>query len=334
MKKLAWIFALLLQVMSAVSQWTTSGTNIYNSNGGNVGIGTTTPARLLDVNGAARISGNLYFTLQAEQYITASASTGNWDFTNGAGGGWFFRWIQNGATPMTLSTANNLLLGTTTDAGYRLQVNGTLWTTGLLLPTGAGAGKVLTSDASGNATWQTASSANSWTLGGNTAGAVKTLGTIDNYDLAVVTNNTERMRVTAAGSLAIGTTNPQGYMLAVNGSAIFTGVWVKLNANWPDYVFQQNYDLPSLKSVAQYIRVNGHLPDIPSADNIARNGIDLGDNQAALLKKIEELTLYIIAQDKTAQSQNQKVEELAKALDAQRDRINRLEKLIERLDKK
>jgi len=194
-----------------------------------------------------------------------------------------------------------------------------LWTTGLVLSTGAGAGKVLTSDASGNATWQTPA-ASGWAPGGNTVGAVKTLGTIDNYDLAVITNNSERMRITATGSLVIGTTNPQGYLLAVNGSAIFTSAWVKPNANWPDYVFRKDYPLPSLKSIAVYIRTNGHLPDIPSADSIAKKGIELGGSQAALLKKIEELTLYVIEQNEELKSQ--------------KERIDRLEKFIGKIEKR
>lgn len=102
----------------------------------------------------------------------------------------------------------------------------------------------------------------------------------------------------STGNLAIGTTNAQGYKLAVNGSAIFTSAKVKLFANWPDYVFDYSYSLRPLSEVEQYIRQHHHLPEVPSADEVKENGIDLGANQAILLKKIEELTLYVIAQQK------------------------------------
>jgi hypothetical protein len=126
------------------------------------------------------------------------------------------------------------------------------------------------------------------------------------------------------GNVGIGTTDTKGYKLAVNGSAIFTKAVVKLNANWPDYVFHPDYHLPALDSLSAYIRINRHLPDVPSADSIARAGIDLGSNQAVLLKKIEELTLYVIRQD-------QRLEELEKQnkeLMSQREKIAQLERLV------
>lgn len=96
-----------------------------------------------------------------------------------------------------------------------------------------------------------------------------------------------------ADSLDIGT-----HSLAVNGSAIFTKALVKLNGNWPDYVFETDYPLADLKSIESFILEHKHLPGVPSAKEVAKSGIDLGETQAILLKKIEELTLYIIAQDK------------------------------------
>jgi hypothetical protein len=104
------------------------------------------------------------------------------------------------------------------------------------------------------------------------------------------------MRIDPFGHVSIGTYNANNYSLAVNGPAIFTKVVVKPFSNWPDYVFGPGYYLPSLDSVHNYIQSNHHLPDVPSADSVAKNGIDLGNSQAVLLKKIEELTLYVIEQ--------------------------------------
>ena len=115
-----------------------------------------------------------------------------------------------------------------------------------------------------------------------------------------------------AGSMSVGTTSvPAGYNLAVNGAAIFTKAVVK-TFPWSDYVFQKDYHLPSLDSVALYVKEHQHLSGIPSADEVAKNGVDVGANQAALLKKVEELTLYLIRQNDIQQAQQQEIELLKK----------------------
>jgi len=127
-----------------------------------------------------------------------------------------------------------------------------------------------------------------------------------------------------SGNVGIGTLNvaDPAYKLFVE-TGIRTRRVVVDQAAWPDYVFYKGYHLPSLDSVSGYIRANNHLPDIPSADSVARSGLDLGGNQVALLKKIEELTLYIIEQDKSRQAQDRRMEE-------QERKIERLEKLVGR----
>ena len=75
-------------------------------------------------------------------------------------------------------------------------------------------------------------------------------------------------------------------------------VAVKTSNDWQDAVFNSNYNLRSLEEVSSYIKENKHLPDIPSADEVVKNGIDLGEKNALLLKKIEELTLYMLQQQK------------------------------------
>lgn len=114
--------------------------------------------------------------------------------------------------------------------------------------------------------------------------------------------STEGKMKIGTGTLNIGT-----HALAVNGSAIFTKAQVKLNTNWPNYVFESGYDLPSLLYIEAYIQEHKHLPGVPSAKEVEENGIDLGDNQSILLKKIEELTLYIIEQEKRIKALEQKL---------------------------
>lgn len=103
------------------------------------------------------------------------------------------------------------------------------------------------------------------------------------------------IRMDEHGRVGINTQSiPADYQFGVNGSAIFDRVVVKQYSNWSDYVFDDDYRLMPLEHLKRYVETNHHLPEIPSADSVAKAGVDVGANQAALLKKIEELTLYII----------------------------------------
>jgi hypothetical protein len=113
---------------------------------------------------------------------------------------------------------------------------------------------------------------------------------------------------TTSGNVGIGTTDTKGYKLAVAGSAVAERLVVKKQSSWPDYVFDSSYQLASLYQVERYIQQNKHLPDVPSAAEVKKEGLDLGNNQAVLLKKIEELTLYIIEQNKRVENQKQQLE--------------------------
>lgn len=106
----------------------------------------------------------------------------------------------------------------------------------------------------------------------------------------------KKMVLDSAGIVRIGTSSNRA-TLNVNGEVITRKVKVTQN-NWPDYVFESNYQLPSLYEIEQFIQKNKHLPEIPSATAIENNGLDIGETQALLLKKIEELTLYTIQQQK------------------------------------
>ena len=122
-------------------------------------------------------------------------------------------------------------------------------------------------------------------------------------------SQTERMRITSNGNIGIGTTAPQ-YLLSVNGS-IGTKEVIVTGTGWSDYVFKPDYRLKPLSEVAAYIAANHHLPEIPSESEVLEKGVSVGEMQAKLLAKVEELTLHMI-----------RAEEENKAL---RERIARLE---------
>ncbi len=86
----------------------------------------------------------------------------------------------------------------------------------------------------------------------------------------------------------------EDYALSVSGGIVTTKVMVKEVSEWHDYVFDDDYKLISINDVAQYVNENGHLPDIPSEQDVLTNGYDMVKMDGLLLKKIEELTLYAI----------------------------------------
>lgn len=128
-------------------------------------------------------------------------------------------------------------------------------------------------------------------------------------DVAFVTSgNTERMRILSGGNIGIGTTDTKGYKLAVNGSVIATAVTVKLYNEWADYVFNDDYKLLSLTEVKKYIDKNHHLPDMPSAAQVQKDGLNLGEINTALTRKVEELTLYLIEKNEQLNKQQKEID--------------------------
>jgi len=129
------------------------------------------------------------------------------------------------------------------------------------------------------------------------------------------TARVQRMNIDDNGFVGIGTTNTQGYTLGVNGTVIATSITVKAYANWADYVFKPNYKLPSLLQVENYIAKNHHLADVPTTNEIANKGLDLGEMNTILTKKVEELTLYLIEQNKQIIAQQKLTRSLQKQVD-------------------
>ncbi|WP_298312269.1 hypothetical protein [uncultured Aquimarina sp.] len=138
-----------------------------------------------------------------------------------------------------------------------------------------------------------------------------------------------------SGNVGIGTYAPDA-KLAVNGTIHSKEVKVDL-VGWPDYVFENDYNLPTLQQVENHITEKGHLENIPSTAEVLENGIQLGEMNSKLLQKIEELTLYMIEQHKKTENQQKeiyKLQEENKQLQSINSMLIELQMRLEKLESK
>jgi hypothetical protein len=140
-------------------------------------------------------------------------------------------------------------------------------------------------------------------------------GLSEDYNVRLINRQDYRLQL-MGGSFYIGDgyadPNMGSHRFAVDGTILSTGVTVKLKGAWPDYVFSKNYKLRTLPELENFIKDKGHLPEIPAAGEVEKSGIDLAEMDAKLLQKIEELTLYIIEQNKKIEQLEGKINTLSK----------------------
>ena len=287
--------ATLLQVTDYTNTnhfFTVTDGNSYFQNG-KVGIGTTTPAAPFHVLNTAAEQFRLGY--DATNYTSFSVTSQGTLVVNPTSGG-----ISFGA-----SVANVI-----SNSGTSIQPNGNGATAFQIANTDATSGNTAGMKFTNGSGVVYSAIENLYTT--RTGGAED--GTLTFTTMGAGTKR-ERMRITPSGSIVIGALDPHGFKLAVNGSAIATSMTVQVNSLWPDYVFKPDYKLPSLKEIKTYIDHNGHLPEIPSEEEVTQNGLNLGEMNKLLTKKVEELTLYLLEQNKMQKAQDERIDKLQKMLE-------------------
>ncbi len=298
--------------------WTSSAERMRISSAGNVGIGYNNPGSKLVVSVAPTTTQSNGIQLRSNETLFADfGATGPTYNLYGVGGSeiWVnsqggnlsvgpatnhaIKFVANGAERMRLLANGNFGIGTNAPT-TKLSL-GTYQTT-----TAGNVGGIALYETGNTKYGLSVNNQGFLDISGNqsSAGGIRFFNGTDN------TAPTERMRITSTGNVGIGTSNPQA-KLAVNGDIYAKKVKVT-TTGWPDYVFEQNYVLKPLSEVETFILANKHLPEVPSAADIAKNDQDLGEMNKVLLQKVEELTLYLIALEKENKLQKERVDKLEK----------------------
>jgi trimeric autotransporter adhesin len=273
-----------------------------------VGIGTTAPQAKLHVEGNAYFNGNVSFgTVNSYATLTfQNDSTVNdpiamidtapggrtWRFGGGVGGAGLFtiRDDTAGANRFSIRSDGNIGIGTTNAyAKLTFAYDSTVSDPIAMIDTAPGG--------------------RSWRFGGGVGGAGL-------FTIRDDTAGANRLTIASDGNVGIGTTNPTEKLQVVGNIKVSGTILYGLSSDAeeiPDYVFEPGYELMPVQELERYLSSEKHLPSVPSAAEIKQNGLNLSEFQMKLLKKIEELTLYIVQQAKAI---NQKKSEIA-SLNAQ-----------------
>ncbi len=285
--------------------WGVEGENIYY-NAGNVGIGTTSPNNVLDIVGEAIELGSnevdntaKYSRILSKHYsnnelpmIVAMGGSANGVNDARIGGGTV---SGNAATKITFWTAANSITAKGTQKMI-IDNDGNLG-----IGTSSPLGKVdilaATDEVALRLSMPTSEDAAAYDIkwANTNADVVHRIQYSSTYYDFMNVNRATRNVSFNGGNVAIGTTSfPSGYKLAVDGKVICEEITIEMSDNWADFVFEPTYNLMSLNELDTYIQENKHLPEIPTTAEVKENGISVGEMNAKLLQKIEELTLYVI----------------------------------------
>lgn len=294
-------------------------TRLTLTGAGNVGIGTSSPGEKLAVKGNIVADGGRLFSqvssaeggnLVLSNPSKAGATANNWviwNMTAPYGNGLsFWRYFADGtnAGPSVWFADNGSVGIGTTSPGAKLEVNQMTTPVGMRVATPADANMRLNDGTNDSAEFRNNGIASTRLV--TLSARLLEIGTLEPKPIIMTTGSVERLRVDPSGNVGIGTTTPS-QKLSVNGSIRAKEVIVE-TAGWSDYVLAKDYALAPLSEVEEHIQKEGHLPGIPSAQEVADKGVGVGEMQAKLLAKIEELTLHMIEQEKHQRAQDELIE--------------------------
>lgn len=291
--------------------WSTSGSNIFNNNTGKVGIGTNAPIYKLDIKSSVvesntntnllNLSGKNPAQIISDEFNNAHGYLKAWTYSFNPG---YKSGLEIGAPPgkslffstnfgptMVIDDNNNVGIGgPATDFKLAINNNVVQGNTNTHVLSLKGRNPVLSFFNEDNTNYGYIKMWNYAPYAPFSNGLV--IGANPGYPIFFSTNNYgATMTIADNGNVGIGTVNPT-YKLSVNGNVRSKEVVVE--SGWADYVFDERYNLRSLGEVEAFIKANKHLPNIPSAKEIEKNGLSLGETQKKMMEKIEELTLYVI----------------------------------------
>lgn len=156
------------------------------------------------------------------------------------------------------------------------------------------------------------------TTGSNTTSTLHVSSDAGENPLRVQLIGSTKFLIDSTGTVLVNGFNKKpGYEFNVDGQIACEEVLVQNSTNWPDYVFDAQYDLPTLEEVEHHITNFKHLPSVPSAAEIEANGIELAEMEKTILRKVEELTLYVIQQSKEIKALQQENAELRAMIEKQ-----------------
>lgn len=276
---------------------------------GNVGVGVENPTALFHTLGSVRFEGLANNTSPA--YMLGTDINGNvfeFPVPSGGTGANDFDWLR---PDNTFATSINDNIYTNGFVGFNVQnPEATIHTSGALkfesLPNGSDAVFMLGTDVEGNVLEFPVPSG----AGNPDMDWVELDGSMpDSIDEGIYRNGKVGINVNTFPT-TIGSEDVSSYNLFVAGGILTEEVRVALVDEWADYVFKEDYKLPTLNEVEQHIKEKGHLKNIPSEAKVKEDGIELAEMNKLLLEKVEELTLYVIDLNKKLEEQQKEIEKL------------------------
>lgn len=313
------LLANLFTSQMAQAQWSQSSTAIYPSTlTKKVGIGLTNPTYALDVKGGI----GLYNSGSSFVGLLSNDASGNFTIssTMALNGGTSSKTLLFNAPGNYLGAVPGRVgIGTNNPAEAQFVVKGHLNNTVAMFGQGSPGISLANSWSSIGFNSYVGKNGSTlvWKAMSNGYGAVLECNPTNGWVYLVqngyttsnnIPSRTNPLSVAANGNVLIGTVNDFGYKLAVNGS--IRAKEIRVQSDWADYVFADDYHLRPLAEVETFIAANDRLPDIPSACEIQENGLDLAVLTTKMMAKIEELTLYTIELHKQNKALQARVEQL------------------------